>query len=76
MTNLAARRAAAAEANREAALAAFAAKKAEIDALIARLTAASDDHFGADPETVNWASVGSLEAIAAQLTEAARFANA
>ncbi len=33
----------------DAALAAFIAKKAEIDAMLARLQAFSDDHFGADP---------------------------
>ncbi|MCV2449372.1 hypothetical protein [Paracoccus sp. DMF] len=45
----------------DAALAAFIAKKAEIDAMLARLQALSDDHFGADPERLNWADVGSLE---------------
>ena len=45
----------------DAALAAFVAKKAEIDAMLARLQTFSDDHFGADPERVNWADVGSLE---------------
>lgn len=45
----------------DAALAAFIAKKAEIDAMLARLLAFSNDHFGADPERVNWADVGSLE---------------
>jgi hypothetical protein len=34
----------------DAALAAFIAKKAEIDAMLARLQAFSEDHFGADPE--------------------------
>ncbi len=45
----------------DAALAAFIAKKAEIDAMLARLLAFSDEHFGADPEQLNWAQVGSLE---------------
>ncbi len=45
----------------DAALAAFIAKKAEIDTMLARLQAFSDDHFGADPERLNWADVGSLE---------------
>ena len=45
----------------DAALAAFIAKKAEIDAMLARLQAFSDDHFGADPERVNWSDLGSLE---------------
>ena len=40
--------------NRERSLAAFLAKKAEFNALLAELTQASADHFGADPETVLW----------------------
>ena len=39
--------------NHEAALAAFIGKKAEIDEMLARLQALSDDHFGIDPEAVN-----------------------
>ncbi len=35
-------------------LATFLAKKAEFDALLAELTQASADHFGADPDTVLW----------------------
>ena len=41
------------------ALDAFIGKKAEIDAMLARLQALSDDHFNFDPEAVNWGSVGS-----------------
>lgn len=44
-----------------AAFAAFAAKKAEIDTMLARLQALSDDHFGAAPDEVNWGHVGSLD---------------
>jgi hypothetical protein len=40
--------------NQENSLAAFLAKKAEFDALLAELTQASEDHFGADPEEVLW----------------------
>ena len=47
--------------NQERSLAAFLAKKAEFDALLNELTQASADHFGADPERLNWADVGSLE---------------
>lgn len=47
--------------NREAALAAFLGKKAEIDAMLARLQALSDDHFNAHPDEVNWGDVGTLE---------------
>ncbi len=44
----------------QAALAAFSAKKAELDAMLARLSAFSDEHFGLAPEEVNWGDVGSL----------------
>jgi hypothetical protein len=44
----------------EKALAAFVAKKAEIDAMLARLQALSDDHFGVDPDTITWGDVGAL----------------
>jgi len=43
------------------ALAAFVSKKAEIDAMLTRLQALSDDHFGYSPDEVTWAHVGSLE---------------
>ena len=46
--------------NHEAALSAFVAKKAEIDAMLARLQGLSDDHFNCAPEEVGWAVVGSL----------------
>jgi hypothetical protein len=47
--------------NREAALNAFIAKKAEIDEMLARLQALSDEHFDAHPDEINWADVGTLE---------------
>ena len=47
--------------NKEAALNAFVAKKAEIDARLARLQALSDDHFNCHPDEVGWAMVGTLE---------------
>jgi hypothetical protein len=40
--------------NREESLAAFLAKTAEFDVLLAELTQASEVHFGVDPETVHW----------------------
>jgi hypothetical protein len=43
------------------ALDAFLAAKAEIDAMLARLQALSDDHFDAQPDEVNWGHVGTLE---------------
>jgi hypothetical protein len=47
--------------NKQAALNAFVAKKAEIDARLARLQALSDDHFETHPDEVGWAMVGTLE---------------
>jgi hypothetical protein len=44
----------------EQALAAFVSKKAEIDAMLVRLQALSDDHFGYAPDEVTWAHVGTL----------------
>ncbi len=49
-----------AEKNQERSLAAFLAKKAEFDALLADLQQMSADHFGADPEAVFWGNVGDL----------------
>ena len=49
------------EANQRRSLAAFLAKKAEFDALLADLQRMSADHFGADPEAVLWGKVGDLE---------------
>jgi len=59
--------------NQEAALVAFTARKAEIDEMLARLQALSDDHFGFDPEAVSWSSVGSLEHVASDLREITDF---
>ncbi|MBJ6372743.1 hypothetical protein [Sedimentitalea arenosa] len=53
--------------NREAALAAFIGRKAEIDAMLARLQSLSDDHFNCQPDEVGWATVGTLEHYASLL---------
>jgi hypothetical protein len=45
----------------EQALAAFVSKKAEIDTMLARLQALSDEHFGYTPDEVTWSHVGTLE---------------
>ena len=42
------------------ALVAFLARKAEIDAMLVRLQALSDDHFAVAPVDVNWGHVGTL----------------
>ena len=47
--------------NRDAALNAFIAKKIEIDAMLTRLQALSDDHFNRHPDEINWGDVGTLE---------------
>ena len=62
-------RAAKAQSNRDAALAAFIAKKAEIDAMLERLAALSDAHFNASPDAVNWGHVGTLEHYASLLRQ-------
>ena len=53
--------------NREAALAAFVARKAEFDEMLSRLQALSDDHFHCAPDEVGWATVGTLEQYASLL---------
>ena len=49
------------------ALDAFIAAKAEIDTMLERLKALSDDHFEFDPDAINWGAVGSLNSVAADL---------
>ena len=51
------------------ALATFISFKMEIDERLARLAAASDDHFHKDPDRINWADVGDLQHYNAQLKE-------
>jgi hypothetical protein len=46
--------------SKEQALAAFVSKKAEIDAMLTRLQALSDDHFNYSPDEVTWDHVGTL----------------
>ncbi|CUH17947.1 hypothetical protein JSE7799_00417 [Jannaschia seosinensis] len=53
--------------NKQAALDAFIAKKAEIDAMLARLQGLSDEHFNAHPDEINWGHVGTLEHYASLL---------
>ena len=45
---------------RRTALDAFIANKAEIDTMLARLKALSDEHFNVAPDDVNWGHVGTL----------------
>jgi hypothetical protein len=44
----------------EDALAAFVQRKAEIDAMLGRLQALSDDHFNYSPDEITWDHVGTL----------------
>ena len=53
--------------SREAALAAFLDKKAEIDGMLARLATLSGDHFNSQPDETNWGDVGTLEHYASLL---------
>ena len=46
--------------SKEQALAAFIAKKGEIDDALTRLQALSDDHFNYSPDEINWGHVGTL----------------
>jgi hypothetical protein len=46
--------------SREQALAAFVSKKTEIDTMLGRLQALSDDHFGYSPDEITWDHVGTL----------------
>ena len=46
---------------------AFIAAKADIDAMLTRLQAASADHFGTAPEDIHWGHVGNLTDYAALL---------
>jgi hypothetical protein len=47
--------------SKEQALAAFVSENAEIDTMLTRLKAHSDDHFGYAPDEVIWSHVGTLE---------------
>jgi hypothetical protein len=53
----------------DAALDAFIVAKTEIDAMLARLAAHSADHFGYNPEEVNWGHFGTLDHYCARLRE-------
>ena len=46
--------------SKEEALVAFVSKKAEIDEMLTRLQALSDDHFNYSPDEVDWGHVGTL----------------
>ena len=51
------------------ALDAFMTTKSQIDAMLARLTAVSDDHFETHPDEINWGNVGTLNHYASLLRQ-------
>ena len=51
------------------ALDAFIAAKAEIDTMLERLKALSDDHFEAHPDEIHWGHVGALKHYAGLLRQ-------
>jgi hypothetical protein len=51
------------------ALDAFIITKAQIDALLERLKALSDDHFETHPDEINWCDVGTLNHYASLLRQ-------
>jgi hypothetical protein len=46
--------------NKPQAIDAFIARKVEIDAMLERIKALSDDHFDTSPDEINWGHVGTL----------------
>ena len=57
--------------NRQSALDAFIARKAEIDLMLKRLRELSDDHFGYSPESITWSHVETIAHYAARLKQIA-----
>ena len=55
--------------NHAEALSTFIATKAEIDTMLRRLQALSDEHFNTHPDEVSWGDVGTLQHHAARLRE-------
>ena len=53
----------------DAAMDAFITAKNDIDTMLVRLSAHSDDHFCYSPEEVNWGHVGTLDHYRARLRE-------
>ena len=55
--------------NRSNAIDAFIAAKAEIDTMLERLKALSDDHFETHPDEIKWGHVGTLKHYAGLLRQ-------
>jgi len=58
-----------ANASNEKALDAFMPTKLQIDAMLERLKALSDDHFGSYPDEISWGHVGTLNHYASLLRQ-------
>ena len=58
-----------AAATNDKALSAFLAAKAEIDTMLERLKALSDDHFETHPNEIHWGHVGTLKHYAGLLRQ-------
>ena len=58
-----------ANASNEKALDAFMTTKFQIDAMVERLKALSDDHFEIHPDEINWGHVGTLNHYASLLRQ-------
>ena len=56
-------------ASNDKALDAFMTTKLQIDAMLERLKALSDDHFEAHPDEINWGHVGTLNHYASLLRQ-------
>lgn len=65
-----------AKTEKHTALDAFIARKNEIDALLARIAAASENHFEVSPDAVHWGNTGSLDHAASKLRDIADFLGA
>jgi len=55
--------------NNDKALAAFMTSKTEIDNMLTRLQALSDDHFNTSSDDIHWGDVGTLAHYATKLRE-------
>jgi hypothetical protein len=55
--------------NARTAIDAFISAKLEIDDMLTRLQALSDDHFNTNPDEINWGHVGTLDHYRARLRE-------
>jgi len=55
--------------NNDAALESFTTQKVEIDTMLSRLQALSDDHFNTHPDEVTWSDAEGLAHIAIKLLE-------